>query len=195
MGILSRLGDWVTEGNLLHGVTVETTTQLVSRWNQQISGIGSQKMAASPTPATPSHPTHPSSHLSQHLSFKRMVQRKINSMMCLCAQSLSHVQLFVTPMDSPPGSSVHGILQARILKWGCHFLLKGIFPTQGSNSHLLHWQVDSLPLNHQGSQSRWCRLSKQRSLWPRGKQWLLAMPGNYKNFLLCQLLSPHFPEA
>ena len=25
---------------------------------------------------------------------------------------------------------------------GCHFLLQGIFPTQGSNLHLLHWQVD-----------------------------------------------------
>ena len=35
-----------------------------------------------------------------------------------CAQSLSYVQFFVTPMDcSPPGSSVHGIFQARILKW------------------------------------------------------------------------------
>ena len=29
---------------------------------------------------------------------------------------------------------------------GCHFLLQGIFLTQGSNLHLLHWQVDSLPL-------------------------------------------------
>ena len=35
---------------------------------------------------------------------------------------------------------------------GCHFLLQGIFPTQGWNPHLLHWQVDSLPLSHQGSQ-------------------------------------------
>ena len=46
------------------------------------------------------------------------------------------------------GSSVHGILQARILKLGCHFLLQGIFPSQGSNSrllYLLHWQEDSLP--------------------------------------------------
>ena len=34
---------------------------------------------------------------------------------------------------------------------GCHFLLQGIFLTQGSNLsllHLLHWQVDSLPLSH-----------------------------------------------
>ena len=40
----------------------------------------------------------------------------------LCLRALrscfSHVQLFVTPMDcSPPGSSVHGIRQARILQW------------------------------------------------------------------------------
>ena len=31
---------------------------------------------------------------------------------------------------------------------GCHFLLQGIFPSQGSNSHLLPWQTDSLPLSH-----------------------------------------------
>ena len=42
------------------------------------------------------------------------------------------------PMDcSPPGSSVHWLLQARILEWGCHSLLQGIFQTQGSNPRLL----------------------------------------------------------
>ena len=30
-------------------------------------------------------------------------------------------------------------------------LLQGIFPTQGSNPCLLHWQADPLPLSHQGS--------------------------------------------
>ena len=34
---------------------------------------------------------------------------------------------------------------------GCHFLLQGIFPNQGLNPHLLHWQLDSLPLHHLGS--------------------------------------------
>ena len=41
----------------------------------------------------------------------------------------------------------------------CHFLLQGLFPTQGSNQHLLcllllcllHGQADSLPLSHLGS--------------------------------------------
>ena len=34
---------------------------------------------------------------------------------------------------------------------GCHLLLQGIFLTQGSNLHLLRWQVDSLSLSHLGS--------------------------------------------
>ena len=29
-----------------------------------------------------------------------------------------------------------------------------VFPTQGLNPHLLHWQEDSLPLSHQGTVSR-----------------------------------------
>ena len=34
---------------------------------------------------------------------------------------------------------------------GCHFLLQGIFLTQGLNPHVLHWEADSLLLSHQGS--------------------------------------------
>ena len=34
---------------------------------------------------------------------------------------------------------------------GCHFLLQGIFLTQGSNSGVLHWPEDSLLQNLQGS--------------------------------------------
>ena len=54
-------------------------------------------------------------------------------------------------MDSSlSGSSVHGIPQARILEW----LLQGIFPTQGSNPHLLcllHCKQILYLLSHQGS--------------------------------------------
>ena len=32
---------------------------------------------------------------------------------------------------------------------GVSFLLQGIFPNQGSNLHLLHWQASSLLLHHQ----------------------------------------------
>ena len=38
-------------------------------------------------------------------------------LMCVC-ESLSHVRLFCDPVDcTSPGSSVHGILQTRILEW------------------------------------------------------------------------------
>ena len=53
------------------------------------------------------------------------------------------------PMDcSLPGSFVHGDSPDRNTGVGCHFLLQGIFLTQGLNLcllHLLHWQAGSLP--------------------------------------------------
>ena len=53
-------------------------------------------------------------------------------------KSLSRVQL-CDPVDgSPPGSSVHRILQARILEWVAISFSRGIFPTQGSNPGLPH---------------------------------------------------------
>ena len=55
---------------------------------------------------------------------------------------------------SPPGSSVQGIFPGKNTGVGCHFLLQGIFPTQGSNTsllRLLHWEADSFPLCQQGS--------------------------------------------
>ena len=69
----------------------------------------------------------------------------------LHAYSLSHVQLFCDPVDcSPPGPSVHGISQERILEWVASLLL------QRWNPSLLHWQKDSLPLSHLGSPSTFC---------------------------------------
>ena len=48
---------------------------------------------------------------------------------------------------------------------GYHFLLQGIFLTQGSNQCLLYWQVDSLPLSHQGSPVLYFK-TKQKAGWP-----------------------------
>ena len=79
-------------------------------------------------------------------------------------QLLSEVQFWGDPMNcSPPGSSVHGISQARILEWVAISFSRGVFLTQGSNPHLLYQQVDSLPLNYQGSQ-------KQLLVWPKKQQ-------------------------
>ena len=55
---------------------------------------------------------------------------------------------------SPPGSSVHGISQARIpipKGMGCHSLLQGIFLTQRLNPGLLHYRHMLYHLSHQGS--------------------------------------------
>ena len=52
---------------------------------------------------------------------------------------LSHfspIQLFVTLWTGPPGSSVHWILQARILEWVAVPFSRGIFSTQGLNLSL-----------------------------------------------------------
>ena len=64
-----------------------------------------------------------------------------------CAQSISRVWVFENSMDCRflyPWNFPHMNIGA-----GCHFLLQGIFSTQGLNPHLfylLHWQADSLPL-------------------------------------------------
>ena len=50
------------------------------------------------------------------------------------------------------GSSVHGILQTRILEWlGCHPLLHEVFLTQELNPGLLNCRQILYNLNHQGS--------------------------------------------
>ena len=69
---------------------------------------------------------------------------------CACAHTPSQsCPTLCYPMDcSPPGSSVPLDSPGQNTGVGYHFLLQGIFPTQGSNPHLLyllHSQVGSLP--------------------------------------------------
>ena len=53
--------------------------------------------------------------------------------MRMCAKSLQSSPALCDPMDhSPPGSSVHGASPGKNTGVGCHALLQGIFPTQGS---------------------------------------------------------------
>ena len=59
--------------------------------------------------------------------------------------SCSLCLILCDPMDfSPPGSSVRGILQPRILEWVVIHFSRGSFLTQGWNLGLLHWQAVSL---------------------------------------------------
>ena len=70
-------------------------------------------------------------------------------MKALVAQSC---QIICNLMDwSPQGSSLHGILQARILEWVAIHLLQRIFPTQAENPGLPHCRKILYHLSHQES--------------------------------------------
>ena len=81
--------------------------------------------------------------------FKEYIDSVVVVSCCLFAKS--YITLSDSKDYSPPDSSVHGISQARILKWVAISFFQGIIPTQGSSPGLLHWQVGSLPLSYQGS--------------------------------------------
>ena len=70
-------------------------------------------------------------------------------MLCLVTQ------LYPTLPDPmgyiPLGSSVHGDSPGKNTGVGCHALLQGIFPTQGTNPGLSHCRWILYHLNHQGS--------------------------------------------
>ena len=66
----------------------------------------------------------------------------------LCALSLNHVQPFATPRLEPARFLSPWDFPGKNPGTGCHFLLQGLFLTQGSNPHLMHWQAGSLPLSH-----------------------------------------------
>ena len=60
----------------------------------------------------------------------------------------SHVWLCESMDHSPPGSYVHGILQAIIQEWVAMLSLQGIFLTQGLNLCLLNCRWILYPLSH-----------------------------------------------
>ena len=92
-------------------------------WVSSVMGLYQQALAAVSIPLTDGR-------------FSSIIWLKQNCMLSQSCPTLSN------PMDCTlPGSSAHGGKNTRV---GCHFLLQGIFPTQGSNSHLLLWQADPL---------------------------------------------------
>ena len=69
----------------------------------------------------------------------------------LHAKSLQSCPTLCIPMGcSPPGSSVHGIFQARVQEWVAMSSSPGELPNPGikpeSLTSNLHWQVGSLPI-------------------------------------------------
>ena len=69
---------------------------------------------------------------------------------------------------------------------GCHFLLWGIFLTQGSNPCFLHWQVIILPLSHQGRPTVTTDLHKLK--YEQG--WKCDSPSCCQSCQLCPSVAP-----
>ena len=86
---------------------------------------------------------------------------QFNSNHSMCVHTFSHILLFVgcARLLCPwyfPGKNT-GV--------GCHFLLQEIFPTQGSNPHLLcllHWQADSFSPAPPVKPQMWVQYQQQR---------------------------------
>ena len=109
-------------------------------------------------------------------------------------------QSFLTlwdPVDySPPGSSLHEILQARILERVVISSSRGTFQTQGSNPSLLHWRQI---LYHWATREvRWqgvfVHMGELSPLWRLGLG-LWRLWGRRENFMVNTLgrVPPHQP--
>ena len=66
-------------------------------------------------------------------------------------KSLSRVRLFATPWTVAHQAPLSMGFTRQEYGWGCHFLLQGIFSTQGSNPGLLHCRQILNQLSHKGS--------------------------------------------
>ena len=64
-------------------------------------------------------------------------------------KSLSHARLFVTPWTAARQATPSMGFPGKNTGVGCHFLLQGIFLTQGSNPDLLHCRQTIYHLSHQ----------------------------------------------
>ena len=90
-----------------------------------------------------------SSAIFSTMNYRQIQQTYLS--LCFCSVASSCLTLCNLLDCSPLGSSFHGISRRKFWS-GLPFPSPGfIFPTQGSNLSLLHWQADSLPLSHLGS--------------------------------------------
>ena len=69
---------------------------------------------------------------------------------CVGAQMLSTVRLFATLWTVAHQAPLSMGFSRQEYWSGLPYSPPGIYPTQGLNLHLLHWQADSLPLSHLG---------------------------------------------
>ena len=124
-------------------------------WKQEQAGV--RPVGADPTVPTPAPETFLNileGFLSRQIGCSSLCgednwhHRIIFFLLC-CLVAKSFMTLF-QPHD-PAMLLCSWNFSSKNTRVGCHFLLQDIFLTQGLNPSLPHWQVNCLPLSHQGS--------------------------------------------
>ena len=85
-------------------------------------------------------------HLSLGCLFSKIVRKYV-----VVVGSLSRVWLFASPWTLVGQAPLSMGFPSKNTGMGCHFLLQGIFPPQGSNLDLLHCRQTLYHLSYQGS--------------------------------------------
>ena len=104
---------------------------------------------------------------------------------CVCIKSVQLRPTLCESMDfSPPGSTVHGILQARILEWVAIPSSRGSSQSRDRThiSCLLHWQAGSLPLALRGKPMP---LNIRRQRLGQEASWMEEIWTALRHHLLC----------
>ena len=131
-------------------------------------------------------------------SWSRCLEFVFNYFVCMLNHAKS-LQLWPTLCDfmdcGLPGSSVYGILRARVLEWDALPFSRGS-SRRGSYPHLLcllHWQAGSLTLSHQEiplttfNSVQFSHSVVSNSLWPCGPQHA-RLNMDLAHLLLCMIL-------
>ena len=99
---------------------------------------------------------------------------------CVCARTCTHMCLVLSDFCDPHAPSSTRLFclwdfPGKNTGVNCHFLLQGLFLTQGSNLsllHLLYWQVDTSPLSQLGSLQKMWTISMSFLSWFIIKQYI-----------------------
>ena len=96
---------------------------------------------------------------------------------CVCVLVTQLCPTLCNPIDcSPPGSSVHGILQARILEWVTIPFSRGSSWHQGSSLGLLHYRLILYCLSHQRSPGK-AAMTNYHRLSDKQQKFIFYSPG------------------
>ena len=93
-------------------------------------------------------------------------------LLCMCAQLC---RTLWDLMECSLGSPAHGDSPGKNTRVDCHFVLQGIFPTQGSNPGLLHGRQILYHLSHR--EVHVCLI-----FIDKGRRYLIPAPGGWSDF-------------